>query len=147
MLQLPVGSWRHVACGTRHAALVAALLAQKANKICLQKLALNVAPQFSLIDPLLLPFPFRSTTLLHFLLSNKHLFVCFSISERALFIRHTRTHRQSRKYSRCVRVKGRVGSGAICPGIDIKIAWLLSLWHSDNLAHLCCLLLCAVCIS
>lgn len=82
-----------------------------------------------------------------FLLPNKHLFVCFSISQRALFIRQhtdTHTHTQCRKYSRRSGRRGKDKAElAICPRIDIKIARLLSLWHSDNFAHLCCLLLCA----
>lgn len=143
--QLPVGnggsSRQHVACGT-----CCCTFGPKANRNMLAKLALRVAPQFSLGFISTLSDCFPSTICLHFCCRiNIYLFVFqFHNAHYSLDSTQTHTHTQCRKYSGRSRRRGKDKAElAICPRIDIKIARLLSLWHSDNFAHLCCLLLCA----
>lgn len=96
MLQLSVASCQLAMAAARgsmwHVALVAALLARRQTEICLQSWHWEWRPNSVWV--LSLPLRLLSfDNLPPFLLPNKHLFVCFSISQRALFIRqHTDTN-------------------------------------------------------
>lgn len=146
MLQLSVASWQRrqlaAACGMWHLLLH---FWPEGKQNMLEKLALK----WRLDSVWVLSPPFRllsSTICLTFCCRiNIYLFVFqFHNAHYSLDSAHTHTHRQWRKYSRRRRRRGLDKAElAICPRIDIKIARLLSLWHSDNFAHLCCLLLCA----
>lgn len=145
--QLPVASWQWrqlaAACGMWHLLL-------HFWPVGKQKYACKVGTESG--APIqsgfyLLPFVcFPSTICLHFCCRiNIYLFVFqFHNAHYSLDSTQTHTHTQCRKYSRGSGRRGKDKAElAICPRIDIKIARLLSLWHSDNFAHLCYLLLCA----